>query len=75
MPIKEHLFFSKSLMLSLINQGRIVYGAQEISFRVFFKKGIVFYTLFITTTSPFRALDFVFMAVLLLVAFLFLFSL
>lgn len=47
-------------MLSLSNQGKTVYGAQAISFRAFFKKGIVSYTLFITTASPSRALEFVF---------------
>lgn len=34
LPIKEPLFFSKSLLLSPINQWRIVYDAQEISFKV-----------------------------------------
>lgn len=60
-PLKESLFFSKSLPLSPINQWRIVYGAQEISFRVRENKGLVFYTVFITATSPFRALYFAFM--------------
>lgn len=59
LPVKEPLFFSKSLSLSLISQWRIICGAQEISFRVE-KKGFIFYTLFITITSPFRALYFVF---------------
>ena len=52
LPIKEALFFSKSRLLSPINQWRIVYGAQEIGFRARENKGLVFYTLSITAPLP-----------------------